>query len=307
MSLPKTLLAICILAFISCKTQNTSKEQVQATTDTVTYDFNDTVLLKHVKELADDAYQGRETATKGAEKARKYIISEFQKLGVKPLGKTFEQEFPLRKNDNQLKGTNIIGYVAGTLKEKEFIVISAHYDHEGIKNGKIYNGADDDASGIAALMAFAEYFQKNPPKHSVILAAFDAEEKGLIGSYYFVENSIVPQQQIQLNINMDMISRSEKKELYVVGPQYNSKYKTIIENVKETGDVSLKIGHKEWTFASDHAGFHKANIPFIYFGVEDHKDYHQPTDDFENIHPTFYKNVVQTIITFFKIVDLKEI
>jgi hypothetical protein len=104
---------------------------------------------------------------------------------------------------------------------------------------------------------------------------------------------------------MDMISRSDKKELYVVGPQYNEQYKPIIENVARSGNIKLIIGHKEWTYASDHAGFHKAGIPFIYFGVEDHKDYHQPTDDFENIHPIFYTNAVQTIISFFKIVDEK--
>ncbi|WP_430410538.1 M28 family peptidase [Kordia sp.] len=296
------ILSIYLLLTLSCKSQNESKEVSKVQTE-IQYDFTTATLLKHVKELADDRYEGRETGTAGAKKAKNYIITEFKKLGIKPLGKTFVQTFPVK----EIQGENIIGFVKGTSMPNEYIVLSAHYDHEGIKNGKIYNGADDDASGISALMAFAEYFQKYPPKHSVILAAFDAEEKGLVGSFYFVENSIVPKNQLKLNINMDMISRSDKKEVYAVGPQHYPQLKPLIDNTQTSGNVNLKIGHKEWTFASDHAGFHKAKIPFIYFGVEDHKDYHKPTDDFENIHPTFYIDVVQTIINFFKQVDIQKL
>jgi hypothetical protein len=106
---------------------------------------------------------------------------------------------------------------------------------------------------------------------------------------------------------MDMISRSDKKELYAVGPQHYNQLKPLVETTKTSGYVTLKIGHKEWTYASDHAGFHKAKIPFIYFGVEDHEDYHKPTDDYENIHPQFYIDVVQTIIDFFKKADGKQL
>lgn len=298
MSLPKIIFSFLLVLFINCQAQTTSNKELKTL-----YDFTPTSLLKHIEELSSDAYEGRETGTPGAAKAKNYIISQFKKLGVKPLGKTFEQVFPLPEKLKATQGENIIGYIKGSEKAAEYIVITAHYDHEGIKRGKIYNGADDDASGISGLFAFAEYFKKNPPKHSVILAAFDAEEKGLLGSYYFVDNSIVPKAQLKLNINMDMISRSDKKELFAVGPQYYTQYKPIIENVEKSGEVNLIIGHKEWTYSSDHAGFHKAKIPFIYFGVEDHKDYHKPTDDFENIQPTFYTNAVQTIISFFKDVD----
>lgn len=292
-----------VLLFVSCKKETKSENKETNQTETIAYDFTTSTLLKHIEELSSDAYEGRETGTLGATKAKNYIIAEFKKGGIKPLGETFEQVFPLPEELKAAQGENIVGYIKGNEKAAEYIVITAHYDHEGIKDGKVYNGADDDASGISALLAFAEYFQTHPPKHSVILIAFDAEEKGLLGSYYYVENSIVPKEQLKLNINMDMISRSDKKELYAVGPQYNEQYKSIIENLKKSGEVKLLIGHEEWTYSSDHAGFHKANIPFIYFGVEDHKDYHQPTDDFENIHPMFYKNAVQTIISFFKEVD----
>ncbi len=298
------LLFLGLLLCISCKTEKKESPKKSETLKTA-YDFSKRNLLKHIETLSSDAFEGRETGTTGAKKAKEYISGEFKRLGVQPLGETFAQVFAMPEKSKSKQGENILGCIKGSSTPNAYIVISAHYDHEGIKNGEIYNGADDDASGISALFAFAEYFQQNPPKHSVILAAFDAEEKGLVGSYFYVENPIIEKSQLKLNINMDMISRSDKKELYAVGPQHYPQYKTVIENTQTSGNVTLKIGHEEWTFASDHAGFHKAAIPFIYFGVEDHKDYHQPTDDFENIHPEFYTNAVQTIISFFKKVDAK--
>jgi Zn-dependent M28 family amino/carboxypeptidase len=205
---------------------------------------------------------------------------------------------------------NVLGYIKGSKHHEDYIVISAHYDHEGIKNNQIYNGADDDASGIAALFAFAEYFEKHPPEHSVILAAFDAEELGLTGSRYYVNNTIVPLEHIKLNINMDMISRNSNNELYVVGTAFNNTLRTVISNFETEKDLSLLMGHdgkdglENWTNSSDHAPFHKVNIPFLYFGVEDHPDYHQPTDDYENIHPEFYKKAVNTIISIFSTIDV---
>ena len=293
------LFFICLLLLISCKTDKKQDTQHEESA----YNFSKGNLIHHIAALSSNEFEGRETGTKGAKKAKEYIINAFQQLNVQPLGESFVQTFPMPETSKIAQGENILGVIKGTTEADTYIVISAHYDHLGIRNGQIYNGADDDASGISALFAFAEYFQKHPPKHSVILAAFDAEEKGLVGSYYFVDNPIIKKEQIKLNINMDMISRSKKKELYVVGPQHYPSYKSLIKATENHGNVTLKIGHEEWTTASDHAGFYKANIPFIYFGVEDHKDYHKPTDDFENIHLDFYLNSIQTIINFFTKVD----
>ena len=153
--------------------------------------FNENTLLKHIKSLSSDAFEGRRTGTKGAIKARKYIVNQFHALQVSPLVKDYNQNFTFTHKRNFYKGTNVLGVVEGTELPNKYIVISAHYDHEGIKYGEVYNGADDNASGISALFSFAEYFRQNPPKHSVILAAFDAEELGLQGSKYFVNNSTV--------------------------------------------------------------------------------------------------------------------
>ncbi|MEP1489882.1 MAG: M28 family peptidase [Algibacter sp.] len=271
--------------------------------------FDKSTLLQHVKTLSSDAFEGRRTGTKGAIKTQKYIINQFHSLGVKPLKKSFVQSFSFTKGRHQYNATNVLGLIKGTEKPNKYIVISAHYDHEGIKSGKIFNGADDNASGVSALFSFAQYFKTNPPKHSVIFAAFDAEELGIRGSKYFINNPEISTKSIILNLNMDMISRSDKKELFVAGTAYNKSLKRLILNVKTQKNAKLVLGHDgydgldNWTYSSDHASFHKADIPFLYFGVEDHKDYHEPTDDFKNIHPEFYKDAVNLIISVFEKVD----
>lgn len=304
-------LFLALVTFSNCKNQPvTSKVTVEISNQNW---FNADSLLQHVQVLSSDVFEGRRTGTAGAEKAKTYIIEALHRYNVGPLGAHYEQHFDFKNGNKEYKGVNILAGIKGTEYPKEYIVLSAHYDHEGVKNGKIYNGADDDASGISALIAFAEYFQKNPPKHSVILAAVDAEELGLVGSKYFVENSIVPIKSIKLNINMDMISRSDKNELYAVGSYHYKQLEPVIKSVAPTGNIQLTIGHdgsdhlEDWTYASDHASFHEKHIPFIYFGVEDHEDYHQPTDDFENIHPDFYKNAVHTIMAVFQKLDTMQL
>lgn len=271
--------------------------------------FNETELLEHLKILSSDLYEGRRTGTKGAERARKYIINEFYKLGVLKINKTDQQPFVFKHLGKEYAGTNITGLIEGETLPNKYIVISAHYDHEGIKSGEIYNGADDNASGLSALFAFAQYFKKYPPNHSIILAAFDGEELGLQGSKYFLKNPPVNIKSIKLNVNLDMISRSDKNELFVVGTSYNKSLKYIISHFKQTNTVKIIAGHdgydglENWTYSSDHANFYKKNIPFLYFGVEDHKDYHEPTDDFENIQPKFYVEAVHSIISVFDKID----
>ncbi|MFL1010837.1 M28 family peptidase [Flavisericum labens] len=275
--------------------------------------FDEDTLLKHLQSLSSDAFEGRRTGSKGTIKAQKYIVNQFHSLEVLPLIEDYVQPFFFMHKKNAYNGANILGLIKGSEFLDEYIVISAHYDHEGIKRGKIYNGADDNASGVSALFSFAEYFKANPPKHSVILAAFDGEELGLQGSEFFVNHPVIPLKKIILNINMDMISRSDKKELFVVGASENKRLKYLIENTNHSNSLKLILGHDgydgldNWTFASDHTNFYKKRIPFLYFGVEDHKDYHEPTDDYENIDSEFYIDAVKTIISVFKKIDALKI
>ncbi len=292
-------LLLCLLSITLNCAQNT--EAKKAT-------FNKEKLLERVKTLSFDTYQGRATGSVGAQLARNYIIKTFKEMGVQPF-RNYKHSFDVYRKEDTITGTNILALVKGSTYKDKYIVVSAHYDHLGIgKNGQIYNGADDNASGVAALFSFAEHLKKNPPKHSVILAAFDAEEIGLQGAKHFVKT--IEKDKVILNINMDMISRSQKDELYVVGGRYNDKLKSIIDNLENETTTKLLQGHdgtdgkQDWTMSSDHAPFHLAKIPFLYFGNEDHEAYHKPTDDFEAITPQFYKNAVEIILAVFDDVDV---
>tara|TARA_R110002049_G_scaffold309271_1_gene519801 strand:- start:14002 stop:14931 length:930 start_codon:yes stop_codon:yes gene_type:complete len=293
----------CFLPFLSFAQINVSEPQDSA------YSFDGNALLQYIKTLSSDTFEGRRTGTKGAEKTQNYIIHQFDSLNVLPLGKHYKQSFTFTEKRQAYQGINILGYIKGAEFPEKYIVLSAHYDHEGVKDGDTYNGADDNASGTSALFSFAEYFKNHPPKHSVILAAFDAEELGLQGAKYFVENPIIPLEDVIVNFNMDMISRNDKNELFAVGARFNNALQQIVLNTPTPKNIKLRTGHdgadgqENWTYSSDHAAFHRKNIPFLYFGVEDHEDYHQPTDDYENIQPQFYINAVKTIISVFKQVD----
>jgi len=313
-------LAILLIAivFITCKDSKKIIVKTEPSEKIIQTYFDGEQLLNNIKTLASDNFEGRRTGTKGGEKARDFIITKYKEQHVKPLGETFEQAFSFEGRDKKYNAANVLGFIEGTKHKEKYIVISAHYDHLGIrkKEGQkdsIYNGADDDASGSSALISFANYFKSNPPKHSVILAAFDAEEMGLRGAKHFVNNSIIPYDSIIVNLNMDMISRNDKNELYVVGTRYNPKLKELITNFEQPKNIKLLIGHDgedkkdDWTGSSDHGAFYKKGTPFLYFGVEDHVDYHGADDSYENIHPAFYEEAVRVIIDVFKEIDSRKL
>ncbi|WP_117879935.1 M28 family peptidase [Aureibaculum luteum] len=303
---------VLVFSFIwlGCKSQsNTSDSAVDNSVSSI--GFSKDSLLHHIEVLSSDAYEGRKTGSEGSLKARNYITSKFKQLGVLPLSKTYNQSFSFmgRRDSIRNNGVNVLGLIKGVKNPDKYIVISAHYDHLGIRDGVVFNGADDDASGTSALFSFAECFKKNPPNHSIILAAFDAEEMGLQGSKYYVDHPIIGKENILVNLNMDMISRSTKNELYVVGTRFYENLKPAITEAQLPEGFKLLIGHdgsdtaQNWTNSSDHGSFHKKEIPFLYFGVEDHKDYHKETDEFVNIHPEFYSKAVQVIISVFEDLD----
>lgn len=271
--------------------------------------FNEDKLLERLEVLSSDKFEGRRTGEKGNDQARAYIINEFKNIGITGFNGSYEHSFDFEIRAGKFNAKNVLAFIKGTEFPKKYIVISAHHDHLGKSGDKIYNGADDDASGVSALLAFAEYFMQNQPKHSVILAAFDAEELGLRGSKYFVDK--MKDYDIVVNINMDMISRSAKNELYVVGTRYNKILEEVVTSFKNPTDTKLLVGHdgtdgkQNWTYTSDHGPFHRSKIPFLYFGNEDHAAYHKPTDEFTDVTPNFYKKAVKIIISLFKDLDLK--
>jgi Zn-dependent M28 family amino/carboxypeptidase len=270
--------------------------------------FDASQLLLDIRTLSADDMEGRSADRPAMRKARDYVEKRFRESGLNPTKQGFD--IKQRGSAAALKGVNIIGQLEGKKTPDKYIVITAHYDHEGIKNGQIFNGADDNASGTAALFAIAEFFMKHKPDHSLIFVAFDAEEKGLVGSRFFVANLPVKKEAILLDVNMDMISRNDKGELYASGAFSYPQLRPALEAAQKRARVKLKLGHDDpkqghddWTSQSDQGSFHREKIPFIYFGVEDHQDYHKPTDDFANIQPEFYVRAVETVIEAIRVLD----
>lgn len=274
--------------------------------------INAAQLLRDDEILSADDMQGRGIGTEGGIKAREYVADRFKSSGVSSFANAYFQPFQFANRAGvKISGANVVGLIEGKKYKDKYIVISAHYDHLGTRSGIVYNGADDDASGTAALFAIAEYFRKNKPDHSLIFAAFDGEESGLRGSRAFVAAPPVKRESIVLNINMDMIAHNDVGELYAMGTYAYPQLKPTLELVAKTAKVKLLLGHEgpnvsrqdDWTDQSDQGSFNKVKIPFIYFGVEDHKDYHKPTDDFVNINQEFYVRAVETILEAVKSFD----
>lgn len=268
-------------------------------------------LLRHLEYLSSDALEGRKPLSKGSSMAQKYILSELTSLNsVESLYPDFIQKFSLedRRSKKMVEGaSNIVAFIPGAASKK-VLVVTAHYDHVGIgrpdaAGDSIYNGADDNASGTAALLVLAEYFSKNRPQHGMLFVALDAEEMGLQGAKALVNDFPYPLEQILLNLNMDMLSRSDAKEVYVSGTYYYPEFKSILEKIPAEVSSSLRFGHdvpgtgaEDWTRSSDHGAFFDKKVPHLYFGVEDHVDYHRPSDSFAGIHPEFYKATVNLIL-----------
>ncbi len=267
-------------------------------------------LLLHLEYLSSDELKGRETLSEGNINARKYLVNYFSTLGLETQYPDFQQKFTF-ENRREKKiyedATNVVGFIAGSSSQK-LIVITAHYDHIGVgrkdnSGDSIYNGADDNASGTATLLALAEHFSKNRPEHSLMFAALDAEEMGLQGAKALVLDFPFPLDQILVNVNMDMVSRNDGGEIYASGTHQNPHLKPILEKASNGQTPKLMFGHdipntgaNNWTQSSDHGAFYDKGVPHIYFGVEDHKDYHKPSDEFKNIQPEFFYNAANLIL-----------
>jgi len=264
-----------------------------------------TELLEDVRYLSSDELNGRRTGEEGNRMAAEYIEERFQSLGLQMAGESYRHLFDFTNSqtgEEFVEAVNLIGFIEGSANPNRFIVVTAHYDHLGVSNGDIYNGADDNASGTGGLLAAARYFSENRPENNILFIAFDAEEQGLSGARYFIENPAIPLNQIVLNVNMDMISNNFDNELYAVGTAHYPFLSPFIMESVSDASITVSFGYdtddwsQNWTMSSDHGPFHQQGIPFIYFGVEDHPQYHQPSDTFENINTDFYLEAVETII-----------
>ena len=266
-------------------------------------------LKNHLTIVASDEMEGRDTGSKGQKKAGLYLINHYKTNNIAfPKGlENYYQKVPATFMNSQYDeklpdSENILAFIEGSSKPEEILVISAHYDHIGIKNKQIYNGADDDGSGTVALLEIAQAFQlaKNDgigPKRSILFIHMTGEEHGLYGSDFYSKNPIFPLANTIADINIDMIGRRDdfhkdsNNYVYVIGSDFLS---TDLFNITENANknyVNLKLDYKynsktdseRFYYRSDHYNFAKNNIPsvFLFNGV--HADYHKASDEVSKI------------------------
>ncbi|MBA6302915.1 M28 family peptidase [Colwellia sp. MB02u-14] len=260
--------------------------------------LNKDQLLKHLSYLSSDELAGRKIDSVGNRKAQKYIINQLVNHSILPLNKEYQHDFFSR-----LSGSNIIAMIPGHQQIESYIVLSAHFDHIGIKGNKIYNGADDNASGASALLSIAQQLIKNPIKHNIILLFTDGEELNLRGAKAFVKDHPNIMRHTKLNINLDMLAGSKrtKKLRYMTrgfNQLLNERNIEQLTTLQNSFDILIREGFKvksfrgnrriKWLLSSDHGVFHQAGIPFIYFGVGTHINYHESSDTYSNVNHEFF-------------------
>lgn len=279
-------------------------------------------LKKNLYVIAADDMEGRDTGSKGQKKAGEYITNYYKSLGIsypKTLGSYYQKvpsEFMKKRGGGNLPDSeNILAFIEGSEKPEEIVVVSAHYDHVGIKNGVVYNGADDDGSGTVAVMEIAKAFQqaKNAgkgPKRSVLFLHVTGEEHGLFGSEYYSENPVFPLANTVVDLNIDMIGRDDpgnrgKQYVYVIGSDMLSSQLKVINEAANKRTNNLELNYKyddlndpeQLYYRSDHYNFAKHNIPVAFFFDGIHEDYHKPTDDPEKIDYPLLQKRAQLIFT----------
>lgn len=269
-----------------------------------------TSLKKDVYFLAADDLGGRAIGTTGEQKAAKYLAQEFEKLGLTPMGTNgFFQEFTVSKPSNPheeavigtdgagVTGRNVVAFL--DKKAEKTIVIGAHFDHLGMGgqgslhrgDSAIHNGADDNASGTAALLALAKIFKYETLKSNILFIAFSGEENGLWGSNYFVKNPTIDLKSVNYMINMDMVGRlNPEKSLAVHGVGTSPSFPPVLDPINAD---SLKLVPSESGVGpSDHTSFYLQDLPVLHFFTGQHADYHKPSDDADKIN---YEGLVQVI------------
>ena len=267
-------------------------------------DFAASITAKELKEnlyvYASDYFQGRETGTLGQRRAVDFLQNFYSTQGIEEAKGTDNYTQPMKLN---IKGVdveteNVAAIIKGSKFPEEYIVISSHLDHIGIKNGEINNGADDDGSGTVALLEIAEAFKMaadvgQGPKRSLIFLHVTGEEKGLLGSSYYANNPLYPLTQTMTNLNVDMIGRTDPKRedkdpnyIYLIGADRLSQDLHDISEATNTKYTQFKLDYtfneekdpNRFYYRSDHYNFAKNNIPVIFYFSGTHEDYHKPGD-----------------------------
>ncbi|REL26972.1 peptidase M28 [Thalassotalea euphylliae] len=285
-------------------------------------------LLEHIAVLASDEMQGRATGTQGALQSADYIHSALVAMEVAPLaqGQPYFQHFTYTISGAKKQGINVVAWIKGEGFKNTSegmvsptIVLSAHYDHIGSNSRGVFNGADDNASGVAALIEIARLFQHSKPFHNIVLLFTDGEEDNLQGAKAFIVDNPKIIANTVLNVNLDMIAGiSSTRALrylnhdlhHLLTPQNMTDFKALhtkswvpVKKGFRNKRYGLHLTKRQWRLASDHGAFYKAGIPFLYFGVGTHNHYHQSSDTIENINNVFFWRATNSIYLHLRYLD----
>ena len=273
--------------------------------------INEISVKKHLYTLANDSMQGRKAGSPGIEKAAKYIEQQFSEIGLKPFeNSSFRQSFKHINSRSEKKEEldlfNIIGLLKGTSLKEEFVIISAHYDHLGqIKGGKgdlVFNGANDNATGVAAMIMLAEYFKKTKiNKRSILFVAFTAEEMGLIGSNYF--GKTISAESIIAGVNIEMIGKESPfgpKTAWLTGFKRSTFGEIIQKNLSSSEYRLYPDPYKDFRlfFRSDNASLARLGVPAHTFStspMDKDLDYHQLSDEVETLDVKIITETIKAI------------
>lgn len=290
--------------------------------------LNHPQMLTDLKWLADPQREGRKPGTAGGIAARNWLAEQFVRIGLQPAGSdgylqpfSVEQHFKLSRWLRGKQATvpavdnaaNVLGLLPGLNPDLKPIVLTAHYDHLGMHADQLFAGADDNASGVATLLELARYFSANPTAHPLLFVALDAEEGGLQGAVALFKHQLLTPEQLAFNVNMDMLSRDSNQLLFAVGSYQQPWLIPLLQQLQQQSAVKVIAGHdrpwyqagktQDWTFSSDHGVFHQQQVPFLYFGVADHADYHTVRDTAEKVDRDFYYQVSETVLSFIMLLD----
>ena len=297
-----------------------------------TININD--LYDHINILASDSLEGRETGKPGQKMAAAYIANHFKSIGIPPYKrKTYFQKFKVKskrhvckcddcdltffkrifKSNQMIRGENVLGFIEGSDLKNELIIITAHYDHLGKHDSLIFNGADDDASGVAGAMEIAEAFMMakkdgKGPRRSILIMPVSGEEKGLLGSKYYTDNPVYPLNNTIANLNIDMIGRLDdwhntgnyvyligsdrlSLDLHNINEEVNKKYTKLTLDYRYNDEEDPN----RYYYRSDHYNFAKNNIPVIFYFNGVHEDYHRPSDTIEKLDFSKIKRISKLV------------
>jgi hypothetical protein len=266
-------------------------------------------LLDDIRFLSDDQLQGRMTGSRGTDSAAAYLARRFSQVGLQPAAGGWFQSFTVGREapaarqaqTSALIGKNVIGILPGRdpVLRNQTIILGAHYDHLGLggfgsldpdSTGLVHNGADDNASGAAALIQVAARLAASPPARTVVFIAFSGEELGLLGSAYYVKQPIYPLASTLAMVNLDMVGRLRNGRLIVYGARSAKEFPALLDSLNWYAGFDLKAQGDGYG-PSDHSSFYAAKRPVLHLFTDLHEDYHRTTDDWQKVNYDGLKRV----------------